>query len=136
MNRIQLAIQEFHEAFEHPIGDVEHPKIISERVELRKKLIASECKETLDALDAGDLDEIIDGICDLVYVAVGTLVEYGIDFESHFEEVHRTNMNKVGGTKDVDGKTLKPDGWLPPDHKFILECSRRHAEGMRKVRLK
>jgi predicted HAD superfamily Cof-like phosphohydrolase len=38
----------------------------------------------------------------------GAAVSYGIDMEPVFNEVHRSNMSKVGGHKREDGKWVKP----------------------------
>lgn len=117
MNKMQEQVEAFHRKFDHVIGT--SPQI--SRPNLRVKLIRSEAKETCDAIEAGDLVEAIDGICDLLYVAIGTAVEFGIDLEPFFDEVHRSNMAKDGGGKDADGKSLKPPGWTPPDIKGELE---------------
>lgn len=110
MNRMQALIEEFHHKFGHPVGMNPHHG----RKELREKLIREEAQETCDAILAGDMIGIADGIADLLYVAIGTAVEYGIDIEPIFDEVHRANMAKVGGATRADGKTLKPEGWKPP----------------------
>lgn len=107
---MQEQIQEFHRKFGHPIGTT--PKF--SRPELRVKLIKEETKEICEALEAGDMIGVADGIADLLYVAIGTAVEMGIDIEPIFNEVHRANMAKVGGATRADGKTLKPPGWTPP----------------------
>jgi len=116
---------------------------------LRAKLIAEEAAETVAALgfyadfyvstqssDAfgptlGDITEIhelpnpddtevIDGICDLIYVALGTVASMDINLDPHFIEVHRANMDKLAGPVREDGKQLKPNGWQGPDHHRIL----------------
>jgi predicted HAD superfamily Cof-like phosphohydrolase len=110
-NIMQTQVTEFHKKFGHVIGTT--PQI--SRPELRIKLIRDEAKETCDAIEAGDLVEAIDGICDLLYVAIGTAIEFGVDIQPFFDEVHRSNMAKDGGGKDALGKTLKPPGWTPPD---------------------
>jgi len=111
MNKMQKQVEDFHRKFDHYIGT--SPEI--SRPELRVKLIREEAKETCDAIEAGDLVEAIDGICDLLYVAIGTAIEFGVDIEPIFDEVHRSNMAKEGGGKNALGKTLKPPGWTPPD---------------------
>lgn len=92
------------------------------RATLRKKLIMEEAQETCEAIDNDDLVEAIDGICDLIYVAIGAAITFGIhDLEPFFDEVHRSNMAKVGGVQDGDGKILKPEGWQPPRIAELLE---------------
>ena len=120
-NPIQEQVEAFHRAFGHTIG--ESPAI--RRPELRVKLIREEAKETTDAIKRGDLVEAVDGICDLLYVTIGTAIEFGLDIAPIFDEVHRSNMAKRGGEKRADGKSLKPPGWTPPDVAGEIEKQRR-----------
>jgi predicted HAD superfamily Cof-like phosphohydrolase len=87
---------------------------------LRAELIREEARETVEAIERLDIVEAIDGMCDLLVVTYGTAVEWGIDLEPFFDEVHRTNMAKAGGPIRADGKQLKPEGWTPPDIAGIL----------------
>jgi len=73
------------------------------------------------------LVEVIDGLCDLLYVAIGTAVEAGVDLSEPFREVHASNMLKLLGPKREDGKQLKPEGWCPPDIESILMSQARAA---------
>jgi predicted HAD superfamily Cof-like phosphohydrolase len=111
MNRMQQQVREFHLKFGHVIGTT--PAI--SRPHLRMDLIREEARETIEAIDRGDLVEAVDGLCDLLYVTIGAAVEFGIDIEPIFDEVHRSNMAKIGGATRADGKTLKPQGWQEPD---------------------
>lgn len=117
MKKYQDMVREFHVALNIPIGD--GPQV--REPELRGRLLLEEAKETADALERGDLVEVIDGLCDVIYVALGTAVSCGVDLEPFFAEVHRSNMAKVGGEVRADGKVLKPPSWTPPDIKGILE---------------
>ena len=120
MNRMQSQVECFHAKFnqrlmtDSPIPGIHRPL-------LRVSLIEEESKETCDAIEAGDLIGAIDGLCDLIYVALGTAIEFGIDLEPFFDEVHRSNLAKVVGPMRADGKILKPEGWTPPDIAGILE---------------
>lgn len=87
---------------------------------MRAELIREEAAETVKAIEDGDLVAAIDGLCDLLYVTYGAAVEWGIDLAPFWDEVHRTNMAKVGGPTRGDGKKLKPPGWTPPDIAGIL----------------
>lgn len=131
-NPMQTQVQEFHEKFGHPIGTT--PAF--SRPELRAKLIIEEAIETavgmigssatIDLLrtelfDLGikapkepNLVEAIDGIGDSLYVQFGAAIEFGVDIQSVFDEIHRANMAKEGGATRPDGKTLKPAGWQAP----------------------
>jgi predicted HAD superfamily Cof-like phosphohydrolase len=110
---------DFHDKFGLPIGS--KPKIPSDgRIELRDTLITEEYIELTNALRGGDIEGIADGAADLIYVIIGTCLEYGIDIDRVWDEVHRANMNKVGGETREDGKILKPEGWEPPNIKKAL----------------
>jgi len=82
--------------------------------ELRCELIKEELVETLHALKRNDLEGIADGIADSIVVLLGTAVSYGLDMRPVWDEVHRSNMSKVGGPIRSDGKQLKPVNWSPP----------------------
>lgn len=116
MHDVQRDVEDFHRTLDIPVGDT--PAI--RRPELRAALIAEEAGETVAAIRAGDLVEAIDGMCDLLCVVYGTAVEFGIDLAPFWNEVHRSNMAKVGGPKREDGKALKPDGWVPPNIAGVL----------------
>jgi predicted HAD superfamily Cof-like phosphohydrolase len=62
-----------------------------------------------------DLIEAIDGLCDTVVVCLGTAEDIGVDLDSFFTEVMRSNLAKAGGAVDTMGKKQKPPGWTPPD---------------------
>lgn len=44
----------------------------------------------------------------------------GIDIEKVFDEVHRSNMTKIGGYIDDNGKYRKPDTFEPPRLKEVI----------------
>jgi predicted HAD superfamily Cof-like phosphohydrolase len=112
-------VQEFHAAMGQTIGET--PAIRDEL--LRWSLIQEEAAETISALAAGDLVEVADGLCDLIYVALGTAVACGIDLAPLFDEVHASNMAKLqGGHKREDGKWIKPPGWKPPRIAELLKA--------------
>jgi len=50
---------------------------------------------------------------------ISRLIDIGIfqnyRLEAAFNEVHRSNMAKLGGSKRTDGKILKPPTWTPPN---------------------
>lgn len=121
MNEMQAKVREWHEKFGVNIGN--YPEI--RRPELRAALIEEEARETCEAIRRGDLVEAIDGMCDVMYVVLGTAIEFGVDLAPFFDEVHRTNMLKVGGATREDGKILKPEGWQPPQIELMLEALER-----------
>jgi predicted HAD superfamily Cof-like phosphohydrolase len=108
----------FHRACDLPVLD--KPQFVPERASLRAALIAEECQETVDAFERGDMEKIADGLADVIYVAVGAALEFGIPLDRIWAEVHRSNMAKVDPQtgkviKRADGKVLKPEGWTGPD---------------------
>lgn len=114
-------IADFHKATEHYISS--RPSSPPNEVcHLRHSLIDEEMGETLKAIENDDLVELADGIADSIVVLLGTAISYGIDIRPVWDEVHATNMTKVGGLKREDGKSLKPDGWTPPKIKEILDA--------------
>lgn len=106
----QQRVRDFHAKFGQPIG--ERPAF--SRPELRARLIAEEAAETVTALLNGDMVEVADGLCDLIYVALGCAVEMGIDLVALFEEIHRSNMTKTRGIERADGKIQKGPTFEPP----------------------
>lgn len=123
MHNAQHQVTAFHAALGVTIGD--EPAIRD--TELRTSLIAEEAAETIDAIRAGDLVAAIDGLCDLLYVAYGTAVSFGVDLEPFFDEVHASNMAKLGAGRRGDGKILKSPDWEPPRIAEVLESQMKRA---------
>jgi predicted HAD superfamily Cof-like phosphohydrolase len=88
---------------------------------VRWALIKEESLEFVSAATAEDLPGAVDALCDLLYVTYGAAIAMGIDLEPHWNLVHRANMAKAGGPKRDDGKQLKPDNWVAPDHRPLLD---------------
>lgn len=66
-----------------------------------------------------NLEGIIDGCCDVSYVAVGTMLCCGAPDELHMNEVNKANNAKFPNGQAITnehGKFQKPRGWQPPDH--------------------
>ena len=119
MNDAQQMVLEFHEQFD--IHVAAQPTVPDESTRtLRTRLIQEEFDELQEALIAKDLPAIAKELADLLYVVYGTAVSCGIDMEPVFQEVHRSNMSKVGGYKRDDGKWVKPPTYSPADVGTIL----------------
>lgn len=109
----QLQVLQFMDVFKQDVAT--KPRLPTKAsADLGAKLIREEVKETLDALEAGDLPEVIDGVGDAIYVLLGLANRCGVSMAPVFAAIHRANMAKVGGPV-VDGKQLKPPGWTPPN---------------------
>lgn len=111
--------------FETQVMGANHPKTPTfpdkKTEDLRRMIVAEEINETFAAMENKDMVEIADGIVDSIVVLIGTALSYGIDIRPVWEEVHKTNMAKIGGKVREDGKKLKPEGWEPPQIKKLLE---------------
>ena len=91
--------------------------------EVRLEQLASlqkELEELTTAMALEDLDEIVDGAVDMIYVLIGICLKFGFDPTYVMAEVQRSNMDKnpAGegsiGRRTADGKSMKPDGWVGP----------------------
>lgn len=117
-------VQEFHEAFGHPVAT--RPSVIDpNRVRLRLALILEEVAEVVaeysaesigmhevwtltvaaitrlrtvedEGLDQVDLANLAKELADLEYVVCGAALEHGIDLDRAMAAVHRSNMTKLG----------------------------------------
>jgi predicted HAD superfamily Cof-like phosphohydrolase len=116
-------VKDFHQAFGQRVGEYPELPDREERI-LRRKLITEEFNELTDAEYANDLVEVADALADIIYIACGTAVSYGIPLDDVFAEVHRSNMAKLVDGKVIrreDGKVQKPEGWTAPDIRSVLD---------------
>jgi predicted HAD superfamily Cof-like phosphohydrolase len=100
-------VEEFHKTFNAPI--LESPQIPSkERCDLRINLMQEELNEIKEAIENGDFVEISDGLCDLMYVLCGSILEFGLKdkFDELFDEVQRSNMSKACNSQQEALATL------------------------------
>lgn len=93
-----------------------HP-LSGERASFRVNHLREELSELIQAIDTADLPEQVDALIDLIYIAIGMILEMGVNPIEAFEPVHEANMQKIRGTtKRGHGfDAVKPDGWTPPD---------------------
>ena len=100
-------VAKFHKTFKHPI--LETPQIPSSlRSELRVSLLQEELNELKEAIEANDIVEIADALCDIQYVLSGAVLEFGLGekFIELFNEVQRSNMSKACKTMEEAEKTV------------------------------
>lgn len=115
-------VKKFHRVFNLPIGKKPAFTDVHDQ-QLRMRLINEEMSELRLAHNQGDIVEVADAIADLIYVACGMAVSYGIPLNTVWKEVQRSNMAKVGANGPIyreDGKVSKPEGWTPPDIAGVL----------------
>lgn len=121
MNKEWIKVKEFHEKFGHPTQ--ESPTMLTEdRSSKRYKWMLEEIDEFISS---NDVYEQADAMIDLIYFALGTLVEMGIEPDKIFSIVHEANMSKLWSDGkphyDAEGKTIKPSHWENPYPKLKLE---------------
>lgn len=114
-------VQEFHETYGLPVAP-EHTLADEKTRTLRINLLAEELDELKEALEAGDMVETLDALIDLQYVLDGAFLSFGMhDVKTAaFEEVHRSNMSKLGADgkpirRESDGKVMKGPDFFQPD---------------------
>mgnify|MGYP003632350353 FL=1 len=91
---------------------------------LRLDLIEEEVQELRDGLGKGSLLEVADALTDILYVVYGAGHSFGIDLDDCFNEVHRSNMTKLGEDgrpmyRD-DGKVMKGPNYETPNLEQFL----------------
>jgi NTP pyrophosphatase (non-canonical NTP hydrolase) len=89
-------------------------------------LIKEEWHELKDAVKSSDRVEQLDALIDLLVVTTGALHSMGVDAESAWNEVMRTNFAKIDPetgkvNKRKDGKILKPEGWTKPNLESFIK---------------
>lgn len=83
-------------------------------------LIKEEVGELMAAHTADDRVEQLDALVDILVVTIGAIHSMGVDAQSAWDEVMRTNLAKIDSAtgkvlKRADGKVMKPEGWIAPD---------------------
>jgi predicted HAD superfamily Cof-like phosphohydrolase len=109
---------DFMEAFGQEVRYIPIVPGIAEMA-LRLDLINEEVQELREGMGKRSLLEIADALTDILYVVYGAGHTFGIDLDDCFEEVHRSNMTKLGedGTPiyNQDGKVMKGPYYEEPD---------------------
>ena len=91
---------------------------------LRIDLIGEELNELMTAVANDDFTGIADALTDILYVTYGAGHTFGIDLDACFQEVHNSNMSKLGEDGkpiyNEDGKVQKGSNYRESDLKGIL----------------
>lgn len=122
----QKMVEEFHRKFEILIQPTPADPA-DDTKQLRIRLIQEEFDELKESMADGNLAAVAKEMADLLYVVYGTAVSYGIDMKPVFQEVHRSNLSKVGGYKRADGKWVKPPTYSPAKLEPILIAQREQS---------
>ena len=86
---------------------------------LRMALIDEEVGELRDSLKNRDMIGVADALTDILYVVYGAGQAFGIDLDECYNEVHRSNLTKLGEDgrpiKDENGKVMKGPNYEEPN---------------------
>lgn len=123
------AVAAFHVAFD--LSRRLTPNIVDvseDLIQLRIALLEEEVVEFREAAQRRDLVGVADGLADIVYVAYGAAICFGIDLDAVIAEVHRANMTKLGEdgrpVLRADGKVCKSNRYRSPDIAAVLAEAR------------
>lgn len=119
MKREWNGVREFHEKFGHPCP--KKPTMLDKKRSLSRGKWMTE--EVAEFLVAEDIYEQADAMIDLMYFALGTMVEMGLEADELFDIVQKANMAKLFPDgkphyNPKDGKVIKPEGWEDPAPKI------------------
>ena len=110
-----------------PVSTVEN-KLVHLRMDLIKEEAVELEEEFISILKTNDnplkLRDLAKELTDLLYVVYGAGHAFGIDLDKCFEEVHNSNLSKLGSDgrpvyRD-DGKVVKGPNYMAPDMRKII----------------
>jgi predicted HAD superfamily Cof-like phosphohydrolase len=112
----------------------EQPVMIAKKRALSRAKWMNE--EVAEFLIAEDIYEQADAMIDLMYFALGTMVEMGLEADELFDIVQKANMAKLWPDgkphyNPKDNKVIKPEGWEDPKPKIkayidsVIEAKRK-----------
>lgn len=147
MNDMEQDVRQFMEAMGQDVPAHPDMRPDPQLINLRMALLTEEFDETIAAmmqLKRPDLSpvlrldmmaETIDGLADLIYVALGAGLALGLPVSAVWDEVQRANMDKASGPVRQDGKRLKPEGWQPPRvERIVRELVAEHDFADRSIK--
>jgi predicted HAD superfamily Cof-like phosphohydrolase len=123
-------VRAFHLAFGHAAPEA--PELLhADFVERRADWIEEEADELREAATVA---EQADAFIDIIYFALGGLVNLGVRPERLWDIVQNANMAKLWPDgrphyRDGDGKVMKPAGWQDPGPLLEAEINRQRRDG-------
>lgn len=121
-------VKDFQLKFGHPVAD--KPTFMD--VCRAKKRYNWMLEEINEFLEADEIVEQADAMIDVMYFALGTLVEMGVRPDPLFQIVQDANMAKLWSDGkphyNAEGKTIKPPTWEDPHEKLKKEIERQYEE--------
>lgn len=116
-------VELFHRTYNVNVADILGFPDDTVRVK-RMALLFEEYQEYKQGETQRDIVGVADALGDIIYIAIGTALEYGIDLAAVWNEIQRANMSKLGADgKPIfreDGKVLKGPNYTPPDIRKVL----------------
>ncbi len=111
----------------------DNKELMDKYIRFRLSMCKEELDETLDAIEAKDAEEIVDGLIDMCVFAIGTLDVFGVNANDAWDRVFQANMVKSVGVKEGRPNPfglpdlIKPEGWVAPETmiKRILEIHKK-----------
>ena len=100
----------------------DNKELMDKYIRFRLSMCKEELDETLDAIEAKDAEEIVDGLIDMCVFAIGTLDVFGVNANDAWDRVFEANMVKSVGVKEGRPNPfglpdlIKPEGWVAPNH--------------------
>ena len=98
-------------------------ELMNNYLNFRMSMVKEEYDETMEAIEAKDPEEIVDGLIDMCVFALGTLDVFGVDSNMAWNAIYEANMAKEPGVKTDRPNPfglpdlMKPLGWVNPTHK-------------------
>lgn len=124
MTNLAKDIFQFHEKFGvHDIIDKMSKEQLKKYLQFRVDMIKEEVKELQDAVDAGDVEGIVDALVDIDVFTIGTADAFAVNYNVAWDEVMKANNDKKPGVKAERPNPfgfpdmIKPEGWKEPSHK-------------------
>ena len=128
MNTWLQKVREFQLAYGHTLPET--PSLLPpNRQQQRLAYMQEELDEFAEAKTV--LDQT-DAMLDLIYFALGTLTELGVEPDVLFNIVHNANMQKLwpdGKPRFQNGKVVKPPHWQSPDQQLLTELEKQAKLG-------
>lgn len=121
--RLSLIGEEFGELIEAVTGETQQAKLVHQLAENLLDQISKLEGEDFDV----DLTETADALTDITVVTNGSGHEFGLDLDATGDEVHRSNMSKLGEDGkpiyDERGKIMKGPNYFKPNLAKVLGLS-------------
>lgn len=100
---------------------IESQKVSNDERLYRLHLMMEELAEVAEAMHRRESESALaDGLTDLLYVVIGTMVTYGFDVQAMFDEVHQSNMSKH---RSVGNERMRDKGpnYRRPDFVRVID---------------